>query len=36
MIDTYFSTYENAYFTGDGAKRDAMDTFGLLVELMMY
>jgi acetyl-CoA synthetase len=22
MIDTYFSTYENAYFTGDGAKRD--------------
>jgi len=23
MIDTYFSTYKNAYFTGDGAKRDA-------------
>ena len=23
MIDTYFSTYQNAYFTGDGAKRDA-------------
>ena len=23
MIDTYFSTYENAYFTGDGAKRDS-------------
>ena len=22
MIDTYFSTYEGAYFTGDGAKRD--------------
>ena len=22
MIDTYFSTYDNAYFTGDGAKRD--------------
>ena len=22
MIDTYFSTYKNAYFTGDGAKRD--------------
>ena len=22
MIDTYFSTYEDAYFTGDGAKRD--------------
>ena len=22
MIDTYFSTYQNAYFTGDGAKRD--------------
>jgi acetyl-CoA synthetase len=23
MIDTYFSTYPNNYFTGDGAKRDA-------------
>jgi len=23
MIDTYFSTYKDAYFTGDGAKRDA-------------
>ena len=23
MIDTYFSTYENAYFTGDGARRDS-------------
>ena len=23
MIDTYFSTYQNNYFTGDGAKRDA-------------
>ena len=23
MIDTYFLTYKNAYFTGDGAKRDA-------------
>jgi acetyl-CoA synthetase len=23
MIDTYFSTYKNAYFTGDGAKRDS-------------
>ena len=22
MIDTYFSTYNNIYFTGDGAKRD--------------
>ena len=22
MIDTYFSTYSNIYFTGDGAKRD--------------
>ena len=22
MIDTYFSTYKDAYFTGDGAKRD--------------
>ena len=22
MIDTYFSTYRDAYFTGDGAKRD--------------
>ncbi|MCB1838289.1 MAG: AMP-binding protein, partial [Alcanivoracaceae bacterium] len=22
MIDTYFSTYKNAYFTGDGARRD--------------
>ena len=22
MIDTYFSTYHDAYFTGDGAKRD--------------
>ena len=22
MIDTYFSTYEGTYFTGDGAKRD--------------
>ena len=22
MIDTYFSTYDNIYFTGDGAKRD--------------
>ena len=22
FIETYFSTYENAYFTGDGAKRD--------------
>ena len=23
MIETYFSTYQNKYFTGDGAKRDA-------------
>ncbi len=23
FIDTYFSTYENRYFTGDGARRDA-------------
>ncbi|MCJ8311338.1 MAG: acetate--CoA ligase [Pseudomonadales bacterium] len=23
FIETYFSTYENKYFTGDGAKRDA-------------
>jgi acetyl-CoA synthetase len=23
MIDTYFSTYKNAYFTGDGARRDS-------------
>lgn len=23
MLDTYFSTYKNVYFTGDGAKRDA-------------
>ena len=23
MLDTYFSTYKNAYFTGDGARRDA-------------
>ncbi|MEL6363848.1 MAG: acetate--CoA ligase [Pseudomonadota bacterium] len=23
FIETYFSTYENAYFSGDGAKRDA-------------
>jgi acetyl-CoA synthetase len=22
MVDTYFSTYKNAYFTGDGARRD--------------
>ncbi|MBD63382.1 MAG: acetate--CoA ligase [Gammaproteobacteria bacterium] len=23
MIDTYFSSYKNAYFTGDGARRDS-------------
>ena len=23
MIDTYFSTYKNSYFTGDGARRDS-------------
>jgi acetyl-CoA synthetase len=25
FIDTYFSTFENTYFTGDGARRDADD-----------
>ena len=27
MIDTYFSTYNNIYFTGDGAKRDESGYF---------
>lgn len=27
FIQTYFSTYENAYFTGDGARRDKDDYF---------
>lgn len=27
FIQTYFSTYENTYFTGDGARRDADDYY---------